>query len=270
MIVKTYDSLSELMDKVHKKPSPANSQNPLYLGMISQKEKEYNESWYGVKLQTRKIPGIIKSGYKPGLDMIERIKSKITITPPPSLRRKRTFADFGDEYDIHRARNGHIDTAWSKCKREGSGNSGRRHIKIAVNIGGNCYRTADSLMYGPAYGIVIADAYASAGYHVEFWVYATTSGTFIGGEKDHSTIVKILSSDMPFDIELLANTAGFPGFFRTLIWESFLSDSRPVSGGLGRAVESPPADLSDALKINNIDSMDAIIRAESRRTKETV
>ena len=109
-----------------------------------------------------------------------------------------------------------------------------------------------------AYAAALADKYAEAGYSVELFAYAGVSHLCTRKEVSAQFIVKLLDSSETYDIEKMANTISFPGFFRTLIFEAILTVPETVSGSLGRHNPAIPKDLDGAIVIKDIWSLEDV------------
>lgn len=248
-----YKSLTDLIDRVHLKPHEKNKNH-----RTSEQfkcdicESSDPEEWYGLPdAKPSDVINAIKYGYPAGKEVIETASTGIEIAPIKSLKRKRIRCAQGDDLDIMRVYSGDLDRAWSNTERIGGGQAYGKNVTIAVDVGGACWRSADSLKWRGAYASALADNYANAGYNVELYAYdVSVDATESGAQVD--VIIKVLDSSEPYDLEKLANTISFPGFFRTLIFESILSTPEKVSYGLGRHENTVPAILKDAIIIKNL------------------
>lgn len=264
-----YSSVGDLIEKVHLKPSPENKNTSTARGFrLDRPGENGNKDWYGIKAETKPsevIQAIIK-GHKPGLDLIEKVRGEIGefIPHPPDIRRKKARGSQGDSLDIHSVLNGKLDRAWETMRTSPalfSGTSRSNHIKIVVQVGGNCNVSASQLAYGGAYASLLGDNFASSGYSVEVIAIDTVSGLCSEIELFYTETV-IIGPGEPFDLELLANTISLPGFFRVLLFESMLTVPYRVTSGLGRYTSTIPKEYKDPYTI--------IIDCNLNHTKEQV
>lgn len=140
-----------------------------------------------------------------------------------------------------------------------------KNITIAVDVGGNCNLNANQMKWRGVYASVLADSYAMAGYAVELYAYAYGLKVNDARTNTLQTIVKILDTSEPFDIEKLANTICFPGFFRTLIFEDILTIPELSDSGLGICSDGKiPSSLKDAIIVKNMYSLEDVKRAQAQ------
>jgi len=255
-----YQSLTELIDKVHLKPHVSNTENSTGIDFRTDERHGSGANWFGEDWKPSEIVHAIKTGYGPGLDRINEALDKINISDIPSFRRKRSYGDFGDSLDIHKVYTGNLDMAWEKC-RASLGSNGKKNITISINVGTRWSYSASEMVWRGAYGSALADAYAVAGHNVEVWGYS--SGRPLGrGEKYEGMSIKLLDTCEPFDIEKLASTVCFPGFYRVLGFEAMLTLPFKVDSGFGTSENTPPTHLKDTMVITDIWSLEDIERAE--------
>ena len=257
----TYNSLSELIERVHLKPSDKNREHGCALAFKDDKRggSISGKNWYGIDTdKPSEVINAIKNGYTEGLESIRKASRDFGIEPIKSVRRRRTRGDQGDDLDITRVYSGNIDTAWTRTQKAYDGSAYGKNIKIAVDIGGNCGTGADAMKWRGAYAAALADKYAEAGYSVELFAYAGVSHLCTRKEVSAQFIVKLLDSSETYDIEKMANTISFPGFFRTLIFEAILTVPETVSGSLGRHNPAIPKDLDGAIVIKDIWSLEDV------------
>lgn len=255
-----YNSLTDLVERVHLKPSAANKN----LETAQEFRKNYRENyrtsgrqWYGMDTNN---PGdvidAIHHGYRPGLDSIRECSGQFGTFAIKSVKRRRIRGDQGDDLDIARVYSGHLDSAWSRTRRESNGFVYGKEVKIVVDIGANCHVKADRMKWRGAYAAALADAYVQAGYRVELYAYWCLQKLDRDGTVSAEFILKICDSAEPFDLEKLANTICFPGFFRTLGFESILTVPAKIDDRLGGHNPIIPSTLADAIVVKEIWSLE--------------
>ncbi len=263
-----YDSLTALYNTVHLKPSAPNK-NHKAADQFRDDIKDYGKagaSWFGIATnKPSEVINAIMKGYKPGLDDIRTASALMEPFPIKSIKRKRSKGDQGDDLDIAKVYSGELSTAWTKTERVGGDLSFGKSITIAVDIGGNCNLSSAQMKWRGVYASVLADSYASAGYNVELYAYAY--GLMVNDKRTNSlqTIVKILDTSEPFDLEKLANTICFPGFFRTLIFEDILTIPELADYGLGKDCEGKvPSALKEAIIVKGLYSLEDVRREQKK------
>lgn len=257
----TYNSLAELIDRVHLKPHIKNAEHVCALTFKNDKRDGYTsgKNWYGIDTdKPSEVINAIKNGYTQGLESIRKASRDFDIEPIKSVRRRRTRGDQGDDLDMARVYSGNIDTAWTRTQKAYDGSAYGKNITIAVDIGGNCGTGAEAMKWRGAYAAALADKYAEAGYSVELFAYAGVSDICSGKDSGAQFIVKLLDSSETYDIEKLANTISFPGFFRTLIFEAILTVPETVNQSLGKHNPEIPKELNGAIVIKDIWSLEDV------------
>lgn len=254
----TYNSLADLIERVHLKPSKENEQHNVALRFRNDFMEGWGSSreWYGIDVKKpSQVIEAIQNGYKEGFEAIRAASGHFEIAPIKSVRRQRIRGDQGDDLDILRVYSGNIDSAWTRTQRANNGGAYGKQITFAVDVGGNCGMNADKMKWRGAYAAALADRYAEAGYSVELYAYAAVNNIGQKNGNGMNVIVKLLDSAEPYDLEKLANTISFPGFFRTLIFEALITIPEKASTNLGQHNTNVPKELQDAVTINNIWSL---------------
>jgi len=282
-----FDSVTELIEKVHLKPSPANfghHTSERFRSGNANPENVSRTKWIGEDVDLDGAMKIIAHGYPNGDRLIQKVLAEALPEIPKitSLRRRRTQGDFGDHIDIQRVYAGQLDRAWSKTRREPSTGITRPSKTLLIDVGGHCELRAEQLVWQGAYGAALADRYAEAGYNVEIWAVAT-SGRERAGEINRrmftdkkndggcTVAVRLYDSSTPLDLSNLAATICFAGFYRILLFEAWLSINRPACGGLGgyNNLYMPDAfKAEDADFVGNVLSLDDIKADVHRRFKQ--
>lgn len=263
-----YDSLTELIEKAHLKPSALNA-NLSTFKIFKNDVESYNPiKWYGIEEgKPSQVIRAIKSGYRPGLDAIRDAAGQFEIPPIKCVRRQKVRGSQGDDLDMARVYSGHLDSAWGTTKKSFDGSAYGKNITIAVDIGANMGVSADKMIWRGAYAAALADKYAEAGYSVELYAFCVVRKVTL---KDDSAevIVKLLDSAEPYDLEKLANTICFPGFFRTLIFEALLTIPDKIKDSLGIHTPELPEFLDGAILIKDIWSIEDVKKQKPVNTED--
>lgn len=219
--------------------------------------------WYGIEGGGPEIAKAVWQGWPEGLKKTRELIEKIRPHLPAARdrRRKREFADSGDDLDIQRVYSGNLDTAWTRTRRRMS--SGSATITLKTSIAGNCGRDSEELFYKGVVAAIVTDALEAAGYRVAVIGYKHASGTYADGlKRNHYAEVPFKTASEPFDLERLIPCTGLAGFFRWYGFKEVMSVPFKVSRGLGSTIEAPleSQDHEGTHLINNVYSEEAAIK----------
>ena len=164
-----------------------------------------------------------------------------------SIKRRLYRTDQGDEYDIHRAWTGGLDTAWSRRKRQARV-SGGSVVTIGVNSELSSSEHADTQFWRGAAAIRMADILTEAGYHVRIVTYNAGCDVFPKATvKNILQTVEIKRADMPLDIPTLTAAIAQAGTFRHYGIHHYTSFPWIVHGASGYPIKSYELPGVDAL-----------------------
>jgi hypothetical protein len=197
-------------------------------------------NWYGVE-SLAKVKEILQQGYPEGAALVDTLYDAVAPTLPRAVdfRRRIVRADQGDELDIHAVNRGALDKAWTVAKRKARMGTGL--IRIAVDICGNSYVSAEQLRWRGVAALALSRAMTKAGYSVE-GVAGQSGKQAIQGSCLLTTItVTVKPRYAALDTATLAASICLPGFFRYLGFASIIKQADDlgcdVSSGLGQAVK---------------------------------
>ncbi len=206
------------------------------------------KKWFGTDGGAKEVMRMIDAGWPEGVQkMREAFKDVQDLLKPESIKRRFQWSDNGDEFDIHRAWSGQLDTAWRRMPKRPS--TAPLHVKLIMNNSANCDVSADALFWRGAVALYLADALQEAGYHVEIIAAFPSSGVMdTTGNGDYLTAlptVTLKDARSPLEKNTLATALCLSGTMRTLGFLSWIkagddlkSSSKPnlrMHSGLGRA-----------------------------------
>ncbi|MFN3886121.1 MAG: hypothetical protein ACK4MG_04110 [Aquabacterium sp.] len=177
----------------------------------------------------------IREGWPEGAAMIAGLAAS-ELPDPVSIKRRREWADQGDELDIHRVYAGKLDSAWSRMgKRE---SRAPRRITLMCDLSCPWFQKADALAWRGVAALKLSDALEEAGYQVQ--ILAVNCAVGVDSQEEQpgheavAAIVPVKHYDAPLDLSSLASVLVAPGFKRRYLhrWH-FASEDRPQSRSLG-------------------------------------
>lgn len=181
----------------------------------------------------------IREGWAEGAAMIAGLAAS-ELPDPVSLKRRREWADQGDELDIHRVYAGKLDTAWSRMGKRNS--RAPRRITIMCDLSCPWFQKADSLAWRGVAALKLSDALEAAGYQVQILAANCAVGVNDDrkkavGHEAVAALVPIKHYDAPLDLCSLASVLVAPGFKRRYLhpWH-FATEGQaqcPSLGGSG-------------------------------------
>lgn len=174
-----------------------------------------DDSWHGMAGGAAACRAALVTGHAEGQAMINTMTDKLVVKLPRALGHGRTKrrGDTGDEYDIHAARRGAHDKAWSYSARTVKQGTGL--IRLCVDIGGDAAQSADALRWRGIAGVTLTRIMEKAGYSVEMLAcFATTDG-IQGIRKNAVVSVVVKPRNARADVGLLSATVTLSGFFRS-------------------------------------------------------
>ena len=224
---------------------------------------ERGEEWFGIDGGGPEIADAVWKGWPKGLkktrELIDKIRPHLPLAR--DRRRKREFADSGDDLDIQRVYSGNLDTAWTRTRRRMS--SGSATITLKTSITGSCGKSTAALFYKGAVAAIVTDALEAAGYRVAVVGYDHTESAFPNGPKlNNYAEIPFKAASEPLDLERLIACTGLAGFLRWYGFKQVMSIPSKVGTGLGCPVEAPheSQDHDGAHLINNVYSEEAAIK----------
>lgn len=194
-------------------------------------------SWYGVAGGPSVVKAILAAGEWPeGVARMQEALGNIgaDLPKPRSVKRARVRREFGSEVDVTEYWRGRGDQAWQHCER--ANRSGPQVVTVAFNMSIMAAKNASSLFWRGAAALCLADKLTEAGYNVE--IIGMECGTKVSqdGRKDAMAEILVKPATAPLDLNALAVTACFAGFFRMTMFKVIDNFPFPVESGLGREV----------------------------------
>lgn len=190
-------------------------------------------AWFGASgPETRRIldSGDWPEGVQRMLDTIGKIQST---AQPMDSRRRRRWTDQGDTVDMARVWAGRSEVAWQRCARTTT--RAPAPVTIALNLAQSFVTPAEQLFWRGAAALLLADALTEAGYNVEIEAWNTVSDIQDGRSKptDFAVGVTVKDARAPLDLNALAVSCAFGGFFRVEIFQAACALPLAVDAGLG-------------------------------------
>jgi len=187
--------------------------------LVSKKHTDWDDagaSWFGVS-SLRELERVVRDGWTDGVKRIYDAVGTIgnTVTPM-SIKRRTVRSDQGDEYDVHRAMGGGLDTAWSSRKRQARPVAGAE-ITIATQIGLLSNDSTDEVFWRGAACVRLADILTEAGYRVRIVGYNAGDFCFTGPDGKNLGklfICEIKKAGQQLDLASLAATVALAGTYR--------------------------------------------------------
>jgi hypothetical protein len=196
--------------------------------------------WYGVP-SLADVKHILREGYPEGAALVEQLYEAIAPKLPRAIdyRRQRVRSDQGASLDIHAVNRGALDKAWETTKRRAQAGTGL--IRIAVDICGNGYVSAEQLRWRGIAALALSRAMTKSGYSVEIVAGQSGKNAYVSKPDLVGTItVTVKPRHAVVDTATLAATVCMPGFFRYLGFASIIRQADDIGvdviNGLGRAV----------------------------------
>lgn len=196
------------------------------------------QDWLGAPdLQT--LEQRMREGWADGAAMISQLAAA-ELPEPVSIKRRREWADQGDELDIHRVYAGKLDTAWSRMGKRQS--RAPRRITLMCDLSCPWFQKADALAWRGVAALKLSDALEEAGYQVQILAVNCAVGVNDAdgrqGNEGVAAVVPVKHYDAPLDLCSLASVLVAPGFKRRYLhpWH-FATEGQPQCGSLGGASE---------------------------------
>lgn len=160
----------------------------------------------------------------------------------------------GDSVDVERYLAGN-ERCWNGCKRLPKV---RQSVRIYVNFGGNCFRSAEELAVAGAVGVTFAEIMESMGIAAEIWAVAQSIGMDVA-DNNYVDMIKVKAQNEYADMGLINFILGDDGVFRNGMFRidciHAVENGNDTSFGLGR---SEAIDL-DSLGLTEEEKSTAII-----------
>lgn len=140
----------------------------------------------------------------------------------------------GDGVDVERFLAGQ-ERCWNGCRKLPRN---RQAIRIYINFGGNCNRSAEELSISGAMGVTFAEIMESMGIAAEIWAVHYSVSMDVAGN-DYVEMIKLKSQNEYCDFGLVNFMLGSDGVFRNGIFRAncfhAMKNGYDVSWGLGQS-----------------------------------
>lgn len=231
----------------------------------NQSHKDYTDPNYANKIEwlgaesVTAFNEIFKDGYKEGVKLISEMKRELKVPAILSARRRRVRRDQGDFLDIHSVYNGNLSRAWERTERVSKNAPSQitliHNMSTAWTEDNSTYRWRGITM------LTIASALEEAGHSVEIIGLGHNKGSFSSDKKRKQIIeFPIKEFGTPVNLNSLATTAAFVGFYRTHMFEAKTSAGLKLQDSLGSPIHETP----DLIKSKSPITMDGFDRISSR------
>lgn len=254
-----HDSLADLLDAA-RRPSTKNLARwkGVERGMYG-----CGERWYGLPT-LEAVRRAVAEGWDDGVRRVEENFSQIEVDiASTSKRRRRRYADQGDELRMDRVWNGQIDRAWQRTFRENR--SAPRNITLAVDLPISCNKHADDLFWKGAAALFLADRLTDAGFNVE--VIAISSIRELietrGADENNCRAVRVKAADAPLDLGSLAASICLAGFWRHYMLQADMAEERMIHYAHGYPTTARQVAPEQLAELNAIDGFGQVSNLES-------
>lgn len=192
-----------------------------------------NESWAGGLGTLKKWRKASRDGWPEGVKRMRKALSAIKPARAKSIKRRRRWADQGEEVDIHRVFSGNLDKAWRGFERRQA--FGSPIIRVWIEASAHCGRSAESLFWRGAAGTAMVEALEEAGYRCEVWVFEWCKSLFRKDHGDGETAFafRAKASNEMFDIDRFTLLTAHPSTLRTMVFAMNYATEFKASAGLG-------------------------------------
>lgn len=154
-------------------------------------------------------------------------------------RRRKHFADFGDDVDMQRVYAGNLDRAWDSFKMV-EDTTRPKAITIAVGVMGNHRVEPEQFFWRGATALLIADALTTAGISVRIIGYSHTEKVWKHGPRITRRQWVVKDHGQPLDLDrltLMLCSGGFARHYSFKIDEArYVWEDDKIARGYGRAL----------------------------------
>lgn len=190
--------------------------------------------WFGVYGGREGVNNALKNGWPEGLARAKKTFGDFALPHIPTVRRRRTRGDFGDNLDIHRVNSGNLDRAWDRMSRENGAMVAGSHLTVVVELTTAWFEDVDSVFWRGAATALAVDALQESGRNVQ--IIAVAALTELGHSKYDAleVAVEVKPFDQPMNTDAVIAATGLAGTFRTLFFHAVAcSTDAPLSDSIG-------------------------------------
>jgi hypothetical protein len=172
------------------------------------------------------LEAAVKDAWQEGLDAVQAMifeidREKHKLPTPVDIRRRKRFADQGDDIDLDRLRSG--QDAWIDCPRRQT--QAPKAVTLFVNVAACGNVEPMEVLWRGAAAICLADLLEKNGYRVELWLCRYVD--LMGGP---TTMVQVKLKDMASQVDISSLTNAVSAwFYRTAGFQATDNDTgRPL------------------------------------------
>jgi hypothetical protein len=172
-----------------------------------------------------------------GLAKMEKALEGLDVDLPraKSIKRRRAWHDAGDSLDMGRVWAGQLDKAWQRCDRVPM--TGSRRVTITFPLVYSAGNSTESMFWGGAAALKLADILIAAGYAVEI---VGIHGNISRKNRDKAFMVATAKPfNAPLDMQALILPMAFAGYMRTVSFTGIMAMPVSTDSGLGQAIYNP-------------------------------
>lgn len=192
-----------------------------------------DESFVGRKFDGWKdVAAVANQEWPEGLEIIQEMlhemKKRLRDLPAPKdRRRKKRWADDGDEVCNDRLRSG--QEFWSRTERQEV--NAPQHVTVFANVGALGEVPWMDLIWRGAAALILCDLLEAAGYRVEFWAVRWSRHLYEDGDPSIGAVCLKGSGGVADTSTVVNALAGW--FYRTVFFQSSYSLGAPINRGMG-------------------------------------
>lgn len=235
MVSVHFDSILEVIEGDFSKQDNSYEINNYLKGDVdSQKYGSTNKTHEEVIKHALIGDEILLVDLKKKIDVLNKVTGKNTMDYEQKIqssRRRRCFADQGDELDIEKVYNGELDTCWSKTQRIEFDTS-HKFVTLFIENGANWNEDVTDSFWRSAIAVFLTSELEKAGKSVRIVVGSTGNRCFIKNRKLLSCSMTVKEYNQRVSLERVSAMTHL-GFFRTLNFAMINMPNYKISGGLG-------------------------------------
>jgi hypothetical protein len=198
---------------------------------------DHRPDWFGLP-SINAVRAAVTEGWPDGVARVRAAFGQLVAPRPRSIRRRIVRADFGNEFDIHSALRGRLDTAWTLPKRQQTNASA--NVTLVSSIAANADIASVAMFWRGAGVVTVADALTAAGYNVQIIAIEAATDCYPGCKIKNRADSWILKSfQAPLDLPAIASGLCLSGMLRYYAFMARLNEPMRGRQGLGRAVYKP-------------------------------
>jgi hypothetical protein len=233
-----FDSLGDMLDSAAqgvRAPDAANSGSGL-AKMLAERARENGNTWtYGELQNAETYLRVLAEGWSAAIPRVEALVGKIapTMASPLDVRRKLKRGPQGDDYDMHRARSGQFDKAWTARRRAVA--QAPAPVRILCNTVFNAGVSAEAFFWKGACALALSQALRRTGYRVAISGVGLLLRPFNDTKRHYLARFDALSYGEAPDTARLASILCSSATLRHVLFRTALLVPHHVCGSYGQA-----------------------------------